>query len=558
MKHLLVVILVLMVGLVAVVTGCRDTRVPDDARLVAADSLLASDPDSALALVEALAPDSLSTEGDRAYRDLLLTQARYKCYITATSDSDINRALDYYRTHSNQQEKLTRAYIYKGVVMEELGHPDSAMFYYKHAESTAAPDDYFNLGYVKMRMGALYRDNVEMGGKHIIKYEEALSYLQKTKKIHYQLLCMINLGSLYCLKNPQKADSLLSLSLDIAEQERDTANFVIAAQNLMKLYINQKNYSASYGIFQKALRRNTAHYPATFFMYAAMTYTHLNELDSAQMFIDVLKENPVSNGIDSLVYLETLRDMASARGDNDEFNELDNQCKQFSDSLLALETPTLILKTENDINKRSEHETLMKQLAAIKSRNTLCWLLGVLALIVAACIWRLKQRKHQKQQIQQRLDSALSQIEELKQLQEKLQCHNINDDVLKDLLDSNIDMMKDLLEESYHFGNNSNSKKIREIVQFQSANKEKWTKLFGYLDMEYGNIITNTRANYPSLSEKDLLLLSMVTLDFSYVQMAMILGYNNATTMSSMKQRLAKKMGLGHSLNEYIEQFCPK
>ena len=76
--------------------------------------------------------------------------------------------------------------------------------------------------------------------------------------------------------------------------------------------------------------------------------------------------------------------------------------------------------------------------------------------------------------------------------------------------------------------------------------------------MEYGNIITNTRANYPSLSEKDLLLLSMVTLDFSYVQMAMILGYNNATTMSSMKQRLAKKMGLGHSLNEYIEQFCPK
>ena len=44
MKHLLVVILVLMVGLVTVVTGCRDTRVPDDARLVTADSLLASAP----------------------------------------------------------------------------------------------------------------------------------------------------------------------------------------------------------------------------------------------------------------------------------------------------------------------------------------------------------------------------------------------------------------------------------------------------------------------------------------------------------------------------------
>ena len=29
--------------------------------------------------------------------------------------------------------------------MEELGHPDSAMHYYKTAEATAAPDDYYNL-----------------------------------------------------------------------------------------------------------------------------------------------------------------------------------------------------------------------------------------------------------------------------------------------------------------------------------------------------------------------------------------------------------------------------
>ena len=32
--------------------------------------------------------------------------------------------------------------------MEELGHPDSAMHYYKTAEATAAPDDYFNLAYI--------------------------------------------------------------------------------------------------------------------------------------------------------------------------------------------------------------------------------------------------------------------------------------------------------------------------------------------------------------------------------------------------------------------------
>ncbi len=185
MRHLLVVILLLMAGLVATVTGCRGTRVPDDARLVAADSLLASAPDSTLALVEALALDSLSTDGDRAYRDLLLTQARYKCYITATSDSDINRALGYYRAHSGEQEKLTRAYIYKGAVMEELGHPDSAMFYYRHAEATAAPDDYFNLGYTNLRIATLHREVFSQDTTAIFRYKEAIRYFTILNDTNY-------------------------------------------------------------------------------------------------------------------------------------------------------------------------------------------------------------------------------------------------------------------------------------------------------------------------------------------------------------------------------------
>ena len=155
------VIMVIIAVLVAVVMGCDGSH-RYDRRLTAADSLMRTDPDSALAIVGAVDRDSLADEGDRAYRDLLLTQARYRCYIIATSDSDINRALAYYRSHGGEHEKLTRAYIYKGAVMEELGHPDSAMFYYKTAEATAAPDDYFNLGYSNMRIAELYQnDNIK-------------------------------------------------------------------------------------------------------------------------------------------------------------------------------------------------------------------------------------------------------------------------------------------------------------------------------------------------------------------------------------------------------------
>ena len=153
--------IVIAAVLVAVVTGCGGAH-RYDARLVVADSLMQPAPDSALALIEALPPDSLTDEGDRAYRDLLLTQSRYRCYITATSDSGINRALAYYRAHSGEREKLTRAYLYKGAVMEELGHVDSAMYYYKTAEATADAKDYINLGQINAKIADLYRKDISV------------------------------------------------------------------------------------------------------------------------------------------------------------------------------------------------------------------------------------------------------------------------------------------------------------------------------------------------------------------------------------------------------------
>ena len=221
--------------LVAVVTGCGGAH-RYDGRLTAADSLMWDAPDSALAIVSAI--DTLTGEADRAYRDLLTTQARYKCYqeITASDDSAITRAVDYYRVHSGEREKLTRAYLYKGAVMEELGHVDSAMYYYKTAEASADSKDYFTLGYVNMRMGALYRDHYSLDGKDIEKYELANRYLQLTDDKYYQLRCKINLGSLYRLNNPKEAEVLLNEAMSLAQEMNDTSNYISCIQNLIILY----------------------------------------------------------------------------------------------------------------------------------------------------------------------------------------------------------------------------------------------------------------------------------------------------------------------------------
>ena len=119
MRH--VIHIICLAVLLTIVTGCGGAH-RYDTHLVQADSLMWTDADSALTTLTAI--DSLTGMSNLAYRDLLMTQARYKCYadITAADDSAITRTMDYYRAHSGEREKLTRAYLYKGAVMEELGH----------------------------------------------------------------------------------------------------------------------------------------------------------------------------------------------------------------------------------------------------------------------------------------------------------------------------------------------------------------------------------------------------------------------------------------------------
>ncbi|MBR5727871.1 MAG: tetratricopeptide repeat protein, partial [Muribaculaceae bacterium] len=93
MKHLSAITLIILLLLIS----CRQERAVSP-RLVELDSLIAVAPDSAAALLEAIPAASLHDPEDRAYHALLITQAKYKAYIPATSDSAINLAVDYYVT----------------------------------------------------------------------------------------------------------------------------------------------------------------------------------------------------------------------------------------------------------------------------------------------------------------------------------------------------------------------------------------------------------------------------------------------------------------------------
>lgn len=551
MRRIIWVIVVLGV-LSSTIMSCGG-RHPYDGRLVAADSLMQDFPDSALALVEGVCRDSLTAESDRAYRDLLFTQARYRCYITATSDSDINHALAYYRAHSIEREKLTRAYIYKGAVMEEMGHPDSAMFYYKNAEATAATDDYFNLGYSKMRMGALYRDYFSMEGRHIKKMEEALDCFLKTNDYHMQLVCMINLGCLYRLKEPHKSIQMLSSAASLALDNQDTIGYINSEQNLLNTLYTQERYEEARQMVWKIQPLLNNYYNVSFFANAADVYAKLGMADSAQYFLNHINKNEIDNVIDELLYLESVGEVALSRGDTVTYRNMEYLCGRKSDSLQSIDTSTKIIRIESD------YDDLLLSASDSKNKAKTYWMMALAALmilVVTALLLIHYKRKHQydKLILDLRTETA-GQLKDLSSLRDTLAQLDIKDTKLSGFLDSYMNLFQQMLDELYHNPMSKANHNIKQIINIQKNNEDIWLKLLDYVDIKHNNIISFTKANYDYLNNKDLLVLAMTTLGFSYIQMAMVLGYNNATTISSIKQRLAKKMGLDCSLNEYIKRF---
>ena len=116
-------------------------------------------------------------------------------------------------------------------------------------------------------------------------------------------------------------------------------------------------------------------------------------------------------------------------------------------------------------------------------------------------------------------------------------------------------MMRKVIEACYHSPTNVLANEIKNIVEFQSKNKNNWDKLYVFIDKEFNGIMKYTQENHPQLNERDLLLLALTCMDYSCAQIAIIMGYANASTIGGNRQRLARKMKLSGSLNDYILQF---
>ena len=546
-------------ALAGILASCNSTPNYDN-RLIKADVLMHNHPDEAINQINAIDPNSLKAS-DRAFYDLLLVQASYLTYVDFLNDSTnwlarINSTLSYYSQHPKEREKLTRAYIYKGAIMNEFGKPDSAMWYYKQAEYKASkePIDHFNLGYANYSMGKLYSNYHAIDGIDIEKLKKAVENFKQTDDNIYQIISLKELASAFRRTQTDSSIAKLNEAIEIAKSIKDPGMVMACTNDLAASYYfnckyknQEKDKFKAHKEIQNILASEVP-LNSMYYISFAKVYALLNKPDSAQHYINKVDDRDTQNNTN---YLEALIALAHAEKDSTKEMRYIIQQKNISEPLLANPVKVMILLAELDCDEKHNQELGKEQ----EHHNTMIRIIiGLIILSLLALTFYLYRRSHRYDNLVLELrDQSSIQINNLSGLQENMNELKINDERLKSFIASNMGMMREMIEACYHEPNNRIAENMKRIVKFQDSNRDNWVKVYDYIDMEHNNIMTRTRDQYPQLNDRDLLLLALSCMGFTYIQTAIIMGYSNATSVSVIKQRLAKKMGLDCTLNEYIE-----
>ena len=206
------------------------------------ESVMNKRPDSAMVLLESIQNPERLPERDWAYWALLTTQAKDKFYIRHTSDSVINRVVDYFDGFSffRYRHEKALAYYYKGRVNNDLGHLEEALKAYHKAYDNAKWTDDYKLTYlIESNVGKIYLRQ-DMYHLALSAYKNADKAVRQANDSTSMAYTSAYLGRVYGKQeNWEQANAHYKQSIKISEQIGNDKILHLGIQELMAIYTAQ-------------------------------------------------------------------------------------------------------------------------------------------------------------------------------------------------------------------------------------------------------------------------------------------------------------------------------
>lgn len=498
MKHLLF-LPALLIGILLLCHSCRKEVAPTCPALFAADSIMWSNPDSALQLLQQITNPQDFNNPDRAFYALLLTQARYKSCVPLENDSLIRIAVDYYEG-GKEKERLAKSYFYWGCVHAEKQEGLEAIdLYLKSLELMLGSKDSTFLAMLYSHLGDSYtRQRLRSAAREMYVNGYALCMNKDSVRACYALN---NIGDTYLVE--YQLDSALvyyKQALEMASALQYSDLLFTTYNDISALYNEQEKYAEAEDCISKALLYQTDKQDYT--LACSIKGDILKSLNSSDSAIYYWKKGAESSNI-----------YVKASSYNHLFQEY-KETEDWKEATIYVDSFLVYYDSIQEMNDRAELDRLMdnhlvelhKHELSVKNNwivmGLIVFFLLLAATLVILYLWRDSRRRNKYANLQQRL------------MENRAESIFLNEASETPSDDKTAELQK-LEEERFHiclslFETTAGSKKLDELKKATPAMQIKMADTYRVLIVSdirksFADVMGDLKERCPSLTNDDLL-----------------------------------------------------
>lgn len=250
-------------------------------QLLCADSLMSSQPDSALSLLKSIISPQKLSRSDKALYALLLTQARHKNYVTLDDDSLIRTAVDYYGSEKKSL-RAAQAYYYWGATYRDKGNIPFAVEQYLMAVELMPAENEF-LAMVYNNLGDCYQSE-DLYDAAMETYRKAYQIALAYKKENY--FSLRGIGHTFLFQHQlDSAYFYFKKAYDYVVEKQDSRGIPLLCSDLAVVCLEKKEYDRANDFATKVIEASYSGHSRL----KGQIMLHLNQLDSARYYFEQTK-----------------------------------------------------------------------------------------------------------------------------------------------------------------------------------------------------------------------------------------------------------------------------
>lgn len=544
--------------------------------LIVADSLTATNPQRAVAMLDSMATMMAGApKHEQMLHRLLQIKAADKSYIKHSSDSTILSLVEYYETKGDKT-LLPEAYYYAGKIYRDLNDAPRALEYYQKAAEITPEENLKLKGRIYFQSGRLLL-NQALYSQAIDIYKKTLYY--DTRRNDSIDIIDTSRDLAYTYNKDGQKDSCLHYYNEAYRLAKETNNIRLKMSVLAQMasfYIENKDYVKAKECLQPELNANFEKNRSPIHTMALKICMNTQQYDSAHFYAKELLK--VGTIYARQTASRCLTELALRENNNEDAIKYLRLFNEYTDSVKTI-TATESVNRMNSLynyNLREKENLILKADNANKKLTLAITisLIFTLFVILITYIYRNKQKQKLQTERLRRLKKVL-----YEQSAEYIQKNNEKitalEQEIKRTSDENL-LLIERIEEQRADLILANETAIRKQAKNESAkariattdiyksiqnhikrdkviNAQEWKELDAMINREIIDFKTNLYSYY-NISPHEYHICMLIRLEFSPTDIATLLGCTTSA-VSKARKRLQEKFFNDHRAGKDFDQF---